>query len=129
MLIQFRFRNFLSFSQDTLFDMSAIPAYKEHPAHRMNLHAKESLLKTAAIYGANASGKSNLFYAFHTFQKILIESLNNVIPFQSPILQSYYHPFAFQQESGATEFEVILYDKGKEYKYGFLYHASYIEGE
>lgn len=39
---------------------------------------KEKILRVAAIYGANASGKSNLYMAMSLFQRIIMEFLNNV---------------------------------------------------
>ena len=78
MLIQFTLKNFLSFKDETILDMTAISAYKEHEYNLMDIGTKEKYLRVAAIYGANASGKSNLYFSFKTFQRIILESLNNV---------------------------------------------------
>jgi len=61
MLIQFKFKNFKSFRDDTILDLSATKV-TEHPHHVVTL-GKEKILKTAAIYGANASGKTNVCHA------------------------------------------------------------------
>ena len=77
MLVQFMVKNVLSFKSETVLDLAAINAYKEHE-YNLIKYGEENFLKVAAIYGANASGKSNLHQAFSFFQAIIIESLNNV---------------------------------------------------
>jgi AAA15 family ATPase/GTPase len=59
MLAQFMVKNVLSFKEETILDMTAINAYKEHACNLIVSETKEKFLKVAAIYGANASGKSN----------------------------------------------------------------------
>ena len=78
MLVQFMVKNVLSFRDETILDMTAISAYKEHPSNLIDIGIKEKYLRVAAIYGANASGKSNLYLAMWYFQRIIAESLNNV---------------------------------------------------
>ena len=63
MLVQFKMKNVLSFKEETIFDMTAISAYKEHPSNLIDIDKKEKFLRVAAIYGANASGKSRRTWA------------------------------------------------------------------
>ena len=56
MLVQFRFKNFKSFRDDTILDFSATKI-TEH-SDRVISDGYEKLLPVAAIFGANASGKS-----------------------------------------------------------------------
>ena len=56
----------------------SIKAYKEHECNLIDIGMKEKILRVAAIYGANASGKSNLYMAMSLFQRIIMEFLNNV---------------------------------------------------
>ena len=77
MLVQFMVKNVLSFREETILDMTAINAYKEHESNLIDNGTKEKFLRVAAIYGANASGKSNLYMAMYYFQKIITKSLNN----------------------------------------------------
>ena len=72
MLIQFNFNNYRSFKNETILDMSATKI-TEHPNHVAEI-GKEKLLKVAAIYGANASGKSNIFSAFDYMTYYVINS-------------------------------------------------------
>ena len=77
MLVQFTLKNVLSFREETTLDMTAIHAYKEHACNLIDNGTKEKFLRVAAIYGANASGKSNLWLAMKYFQSIIMESFNN----------------------------------------------------
>ena len=62
MLIQFNFKNYKSFRDEVSLDFSATKI-TEHESHVVEI-ANDKLLKVAAIYGANASGKSNVYDAF-----------------------------------------------------------------
>ena len=75
MLVQFMVKNVLSFKEETILDMTAINAYKEHESNLIDNGTKEKFLRVAAIYGANASGKSNLYMANVLFPKKLLQSL------------------------------------------------------
>ena len=41
MLVQFKMKNVLSFKEETIFDMTAISAYKEHPSNLIDIDKKE----------------------------------------------------------------------------------------
>ena len=62
MLIQFRFINFRSFRDEAILDMSATKI-TEH-AHHIIQVSGDKLLPVAGVFGANASGKSNVYEAF-----------------------------------------------------------------
>lgn len=132
MLVQFMLKNVLSFKEETILDMAAIPAYKEHEYNLIN-HGDESFLKVAAIYGANASGKSNLHQAWNFFQSIIVESFNNtadnVGDNRFSALEKYYVPFSFEEEYENSEFQVTFIDDIFEYRYGFEYNSSQIVSE
>lgn len=129
MLIQFTLKNFLSFKEETTLDMTAINAYKEHADNLIDNGTKEKLLRVAAIYGANASGKSNLYLAIHYFQKIIKESLNNADDSNDQAISKYYMPFEFDKEERNTEFEIVEIVNEYEYKYGFEYNQERIVSE
>lgn len=81
MLIRFIVSNFMSFKEETEFNM--LPA-KGNGSRSLSNHIKKTksgieVLKTAAIYGANAAGKSNLIKAIE-FLKELITNNNIVHP-------------------------------------------------
>ena len=127
MLIQFNFKNFKSFRDEVSLDLSAtkITEHEEHVAEIAN----DKLLKVAAIYGANASGKSNVYAAFEYMSYYVEESFNfggeeesrrregNVYPKVLPFL------FDGNSREKETTFAVFYIDNsentGKTYQYGF----------
>nr|WP_320027102.1 ATP-binding protein [uncultured Acetobacterium sp.] len=129
MLVQFSVKNFLSFKNESVLDLTAISAYKEHEYNLIDLNIKEKYLKVAAIYGANASGKSNLFLAFHCFQKMIIETFNNVSNDDLKIIKICYSPFLFDEDEENAEFEIVEILDGYEYRYGFEYNDQKIVAE
>lgn len=129
MFVQFSLKNFLSFKEQITLDMTAINAYKEHANNLIDNGIKEKLLRVAAIYGANASGKSNLYLAMVYFQRIIKESLNNVDDEELHAISRYYIPFEFDKEKENTEFEIIEIINEFEYKYGFEYNDEQIVSE
>ncbi len=136
MLVQFKVRNFLSFKDETILDMRAINSYKEHQSNLIDNGRKEKLIKVASIYGANASGKSNLHLAMQCFQTIVSKSLNNSenpvgnLENDNSVINLYYKPFAFNEdEDENTEFQIIMILNNYEYTYGFEYKNECIEEE
>ena len=67
MLIRFVVTNFLSFNEESEFNMIA-GSFKTHKHHVYNA-GKVDVLKAAVIYGANGSGKSNLMKAIRFVQE------------------------------------------------------------
>lgn len=129
MLVQFMLKNVLSFKDETILDMTAINAYKEHPMNLIECDNKEKILKVAAIYGANASGKSNLHLGMRYFQEIVAKSFNNVKDGEETVIARYFCPFSFDENEENSEFEMIQIRNGFEYKYGFEYNAECIVTE
>ncbi|WP_310602748.1 AAA family ATPase [Anaerosporobacter sp.] len=129
MLIQFSVKNFMSFRDEAILDMTAINAYKEHEYNLIDMNTKERFLKVAAIYGANASGKSNLNHAFDAFRYIIMESFNNVEADKDKVIDIFYKPFLFEKNIENTEFQVIEIVDEYEYKYGFEYNNTCIVSE
>lgn len=125
MLVQFMLKNVLSFKEETILDMTAINAYKEHESNLIDIEAKEKFLRVAAIYGANASGKSNLYLAMTYFQRIIVESLNNVDDGANTAIEKFYVPYSFENDNKEnSEFQIIEILGDFEYRYGFEYNAE-----
>src|SRR5947207_3360288 len=88
MLIEFRIGNFRSFNEPQTFTLVASSDQK-HPDNCIPF-GKLQLLKSAAVYGANASGKSNLFKAIDFMRRFVLYSATSmnvgeeipVVPFQ-----------------------------------------------
>lgn len=129
MLVQFMLKNVFSFKDETILDMTAINAYKEHPSNLIDIGLKEKYVKVASIYGANASGKSNLNIAMFYFQNIISQSLNNVGEGEESVLKKNYAPYQFEEEHGNSEFQIVVIRNEYEFRYGFEYNAECIVTE
>ena len=70
MLIRFIISNFLSFDNEVEFNMIA-DSFKGH-SHHVYKKGKLKLLKSAAIYGANGAGKSNLVKSIEFLQELIV---------------------------------------------------------
>ena len=129
MLVQFTVRNVLSFKEEATFDMTAINAYKEHKSNLIDIGRKEKLLKVAAVYGANASGKSNLCVAMSLFRHIVMNSMNSYEEGDESPISEYYVPFSFDGKNENSEFQIIGIEGEIEYQYGFEYNDKEIVSE
>ena len=114
MLIRFSFKNFKSFKNENCLDMEAT-SLKEH---EYNIAKTENgdYLKIAAIYGANASGKTNVLQAFDYMKKRILVSDDSKK--NSPIDEENMYSFMVNNDPIALEVE-ILAKNNKIYKYGF----------
>ncbi len=74
MLIQFNFNNFKSFRDETTLDLSATKISEF--SDRVVSIGGEKILPVAAIYGANASGKSNIYDAFKYMIRFVLKTLD-----------------------------------------------------
>ena len=126
MLIQFRFKNFKSFKDDTILDLSATKI-TEH-SDRVVQAGNENALSTAAIFVTNASGKSNVIEAFRFMATYVIESFafgGEGDEKKSKTKKLKHTPFLFDKESRDSEssFEVYFITSEetgcKSYNYGF----------
>lgn len=114
MLIEFSVANFLSFKDKVTFTMVAS---KDNVLNNNFVHiGNDNILKTTALYGANASGKTNLF-------KIL-DIVSNMIEysnFNSPNVMLPIIPFKLSKEmlDKPSFFEIKFIVKGIRYLYGF----------
>ena len=114
MLIRFSFKNFKSFKDENVLDMEAT-SLKEHEYNVVKTD-NVNLLKVAAIYGANASGKTNVLQAFEYMKKRILVSDDSKK--NSPIDEDNVYSFMINNEPISLEVE-ILAKNNKIYKYGF----------
>ena len=114
MLIRFSFKNFKSFKNETVLDMEAT-SLKEHDYNLVKTD-QIHLLKVAAIYGANASGKTNVLQAFEYMKKRILVSDDSKK--SSAIDEDNIYSFMINNKPISMEVE-ILAKNNKIYKYGF----------
>ena len=114
MLIRFSFKNFKSFKNENCLDMEAT-SLKEHEYNIAKIENGD-YLKIAAIYGANASGKTNVLQAFSYMKKRILVSDDSKV--NSPMSEENIYSFMINDNPISLEVE-ILAKNNKIYKYGF----------
>ena len=114
MLIRFSFKNFKSFKDENCLDMEAT-SLKEH-AYNVAKTDSTEILKVSAIYGANASGKTNVLQAFSYMKKRILVSDDSKV--NSPMDEENIYSFMINDNPISLEVE-ILAKNNKIYKYGF----------
>ena len=124
MLIRFSFKNFKSFKNENCLDMEAT-SLKEHEYNVAKIDNGE-YLKVSAIYGANASGKTNVLQAFDYMKKRILVSDDSKK--NSPIDEENIYSFMINNDPIALEVE-ILAKNNKIYKYGFEFLKDKIISE
>ena len=125
MLIRFTVENFLSFNQRIDFNMIAADD-TNHSHHVVKGDSDDSirLLRTSIIYGANASGKSNLIKAMKFARDFIVDGVekNTNININNFKLDKtcYTKP---------SRFEFEFRNQDKQYAYGFLVDKHKIHEE
>ena len=114
MLIRFSFKNFKSFKNENCLDMEAT-SLKEHE-YNIAKTEKCDILRVSAIYGANASGKTNVLEAFNYMKKRILISDDSRT--KNPLDEENIYSFMINENPISLEVE-ILAKNNKIYKYGF----------
>ena len=118
MLIEFKVGNYLSFKDETVLSMVASSDKDSLPNNVIEPEGnfKHRLLKSAVIYGANASGKSNLIKAISFMKEFVRASVSGDHNSQIDVT-----PFIFDEtcKQSPSLFEVDFLCKGIRYVYGF----------
>lgn len=131
MLLNFAVTNYRSIKERQVFSMLAVDGL---PHKESLIHSKDgiSILPVALLFGANASGKSNILRAFGTMRQMV---LNSVRLNPDDTLDE-YEPFLLDEESrnNNTEFEAEFTIRGEGgieqlYRYGFAFSESLITEE
>src|SRR5262249_52561079 len=125
MLIEFRVGNFRSFDEPQTFSLVA-SSDTRHPDNCTPFQ-KLKLLKSAAVYGANASGKSNLIKAMGFLRQFVLVSATTMnVGDEIPVV-----PFLLNPESRgkASFFEVMFVVGEVRYQYGFTATRKRVQDE
>ena len=136
MLIQFNFKNFKSFRDDTTLDLSAtkISEYSE----RTIAIANEKILPISVIFGANAHGKSNVIEAFRYMHTYVMSSLDFCGESDAKKSKRKFikpAPFLYDEKTQNSEssFEIYFIDSeengAKTYNYGFTVNSEGVNEE
>jgi uncharacterized protein len=120
MLLEFSVGNFRSIKDlQTISLVATHTVSKDKEVDTNNVFqatSKVRLLKTVAIYGANASGKSNFIKAMNFFRYFVIRSIKD-----ADALKEMIQPFALSTEMAdkPTYFQVFFKLNEQVYRYGF----------
>ncbi len=124
MLLQFSVNNFRSIKDTVTFSMNtASNKESEHSFQVRDTH----LLNSAVIYGANASGKSNLLRAMSfmgglVLNKLKITQSTDKLP---------HEPFRLstETEKASSYFEIVFFLENTKYRYGFEADSTTVYAE
>ena len=121
MLVEFSVANYRSFGDRVTFSMVAAPIKSKNKgldaSNVFMVRSKLSLLTSAAIYGANASGKSNLISAMSFVGEFVLAKRKETRRTGGIDVE----PFRLSTETAdkPSEFEIVFIAEGRQYRYGF----------
>ena len=117
MLVEFSVKNFMSIKNKITFSMMAGTGEENSDNIIRIKDNSEGYLKSTAIYGANASGKTNFIRAMTA--AILMVRKSNLRNINEPLLEM--KPFKFDKKTvnNPCEFEFIFFKNNIKYLYGF----------
>jgi uncharacterized protein len=115
MLIEFSVANFRSIGEKQTLSLVPAPKQRDYPENII-VAGKHEVLNMAAIYGANASGKSNLIRGLGIMAALVEHSLNI-----SSIARLPFDPFLLREgwEEKPTHFEIVFISDQIRYRYGY----------
>ena len=128
MLIEFSLENFRSFRDRQTLSMVASRDSELRDKNTFPFPGKRHrLITSAAIYGPNASGKSNLILGFETLKRMVRNSAERMqkddeIPVQPFKLDS-------RTRERPSRFEVVFSSEGVQFEYGVELDSRVIHGE
>lgn len=123
MLVRFSVENFLSFGERQKFSM--LPGKGSLKSdHKTTKISGVSVLKTAVLFGANASGKSNLIKAIDFGRRLVLRGTKSEKPLE-------YQKFRLNKQSinSDSRIEYEIQHKKKNYAYGFIFNNQGIKEE
>lgn len=126
MLMQFNFSNFKSYLNETTLDLSSTNL-SELKSNIINYKKNEEYLKVIAIYGSNASGKSNVLDAFQQMKFWVLKSF--VLSTERKVIPLKRFHFSELGKTGNSLFEVFFTIDGNEYQYGYSLDEKSIHAE
>ena len=111
MIVKVSIENFKSFESMVELTMISSGKIQDHKDHRISIKGT-NILKHAVIYGANASGKSNLVDFFRLFKRVVERD----IPLEAT---EWYCKNTEDNKTRKSSFEIQFTLGNKFYAYGF----------
>ncbi|MEA2017389.1 MAG: ATP-binding protein [Campylobacterota bacterium] len=113
MLLQFSVNNYKSIKDTVTFSMATS---SKDEGNSFNI-GKYELLKSAIIYGANASGKSNFLKAMAFMGKIVLNK--NKVMQSTDTLEHFPFKLNTDTQNSSSTFEIVCFINKIKYRYGF----------
>ena len=125
MIVGFTVENFRSIKGEVKLNFEASTSIKDTANSGFPILGNMRLLNSMAFFGANSSGKSNVFKAVSTMKRMVVQSVklndNERLP---------YDPFILSNRSQCpTMFEMVFVDQSDKFTYGFEYTSEGIVAE
>ncbi|MEG4306256.1 ATP-binding protein [Microcoleus sp. D3_18a_C4] len=131
MLIGFSVGNYKSFKETVTLSMVASSITEEDKELDENnvfpINDKLSLLKSAAIYGANASGKSNIVAAINFMKWFVLNSSKETQVSDAIDIEAFR--LSTETEKEPSFFEIVFLLEDKTFRYGFEVNAREVVSE
>ena len=129
MIVNFSFKNFRSIKDEQFFSLEATASMLKENNTFSPVEGKsdQKLLKSAVLYGANASGKSNLIRLMWTMRNFILNSID--LKTGDLFSENYYDPFLLDYESKKqpTEFSIVFFALNKKkHRYTVKFNKSEI---
>ena len=130
MLVNFRFKNVRSFYSENEISLEAtkddtMREINTFSANKKIMSGDAELLKSAVIFGGNASGKSNVIKALSYMRNVIFLSASQI-----PVMQN-NETFAFYDKANEEDslYEVELISNNTFYRYGFVLNGGTVKQE
>lgn len=122
MIVDFTVENYKSIKEEQTLSLAASNAKDELPGNLFQLERDKniSLLKTCAIYGANASGKSNLVSALKDMIHFVVNSTDLKLGEAIPVYRPYKLDTNRLWQSSKFELEFVGFDRVR-YRYKIVF--------
>jgi uncharacterized protein len=129
MFVEFSAKNFRSLRDEQTLSMVSSTDSSHLATHTIETGVRSvaRLNRAGVVYGANASGKSNLIFALMTMRNLVLQSTSMLDAARA----EQYTPYRLERSSAGdpTEFEIVVLLDGTRYQYGFSYDAQRIRDE
>jgi hypothetical protein len=129
MLLEFRVRNYRSIRDEIVFSFVASKEKKLADTHLAStgITSIPHVLRSAVVYGPNASGKSTLLFALHYMRSVIAESATVMQPGQPFVVQPFRLDVEYAKQP--SEFEITFLLGGVRHQYGFSLTSERIVDE
>lgn len=117
MLLRFSLQNMFSFRDRQVLDLTPCSDCTHRMVENVLEVSGERALASVAVYGANACGKSNLFFALRSFLYSVIYSFDEMYQDKMRPILPFFHDEAYVSKPMSGEIELLV--RGRCYKYGY----------